>query len=127
MTLAAVKHKNFKNEKSLVEFTVLHRNIVPVPNHRRAGAPKLTLSFISTRFEKIDKLQAASANSSAWALRLEDQSSLDVSIKDLGTGTNETTSEYSILWHGNHHWPSRELCLHYPKTAASGGTAAAWY
>ncbi len=126
--LAVVEHEDVKNEKGLVEFTVLHGNTVQVPNHHRGnGAPKLTFSLISTRIEKIDKLQTAPANSSVWALRLEDQSSLDVTVKEVvGTGTNEeATSEYSILWHGDHHRPSRELCLHYPK--GTNGTAAAWY
>lgn len=105
---ASIKLETVKNDQNVTQFTIIDGHIVEVPNHHRTQTPTLKFS-LTTPIDQVKRI-----NSTAWSLKLNDSSLVDIVIAQV----NKEVSEYSLVWHHEHHSASREMCFHYQHNSA---------
>lgn len=105
---AAIKLEDVKNDQNVTQFTIIDGHIVEVPNRHHTQSPTLKFS-LTTAIDEVKRL-----NSTAWSLKLNDSSSVDIVIAEV----SKKMSEYTLVWHHEHYKASREMCFHYQHNSA---------
>lgn len=102
----STKVESIKNLNNVTVFTVVDNFIIKIPNHHKGTDSTIKFSVKSATIEKIETSRNIS---NSWSLNLSDKSTIEIVTKDV----QQNTTEYLVLWHGDHHSSNRELCLHY--------------